>query len=134
MSNFQNESLGVFSCSFSAVPEYCFLVHQESIKLDIGELQKFPDLERHRLCKSEQIVRLHGDNRIAIGLSANAIQENGDMIIMVSVYQLEEKIHLMNIYKKNTLCTESLIYVNNGYCRGIFGVTNIDVYLSLLVA
>lgn len=81
---FQNDSLGVFSCRFSTIPTHCFLVHRESIKLDIGELQQFPDLERHRLYKSENTIRLNTDKRIYISFSTNAVQENGDIIFMVN--------------------------------------------------
>ncbi|XP_061188827.1 uncharacterized protein LOC133197002 [Saccostrea echinata] len=80
----EEESLGVYCCKFHSVPSHCFVVHrQESIKLDIGELHKFPDLERHRLLKSDQCIRLRSDKRIGIAISANAVQENGDIIIMV---------------------------------------------------
>uniref|UniRef100_K1QZL5 Polycystic kidney disease protein 1-like 2 n=1 Tax=Magallana gigas TaxID=29159 RepID=K1QZL5_MAGGI len=78
----ENESLGVFSCRFPTLPTHCFLVQQESVKLDIGELQQFPDLERHRLIKPENTIRLHTDKRINISFSANSIQENGDIIFM----------------------------------------------------
>lgn len=81
---FQNDSLGVFSCRFSTIPTHCFLVQRESIKLDIGELQQFPDLERHRLYKSENTIRLNTDKRIYISFSTNAVQENGDIIFMVN--------------------------------------------------
>lgn len=74
----------MFSCRFPSLPTHCFLVQQESVKLDIGELQQFPDLERHRLIKPENTIRLHTDKRINISFSANSIQENGDIIFMVS--------------------------------------------------
>lgn len=74
----------MFSCRFSTIPTHCFLVQRESIKLDIGELQQFPDLERHRLYKSENTIRLNTDKRIYISFSTNAVQENGDIIFMVN--------------------------------------------------
>ncbi|XP_062589813.1 uncharacterized protein LOC134251420 [Saccostrea cucullata] len=80
----EEESLGVYCSKFHSVPSHCFVVHrQESIKLDIGELHTFPDLERHRLFKTDHCIRLRSDKRIAIAISANAIQENGDIVIMV---------------------------------------------------
>lgn len=57
---------------------------QDNIKIDIWDLDRYPDIERHRLLITGRVVRPKFDPRITITIPAHSSEEHGDIITLVS--------------------------------------------------
>lgn len=57
---------------------------QDYIKIDIWDLDSYPDIERHRLLITGRVIRPKFDPRITITIPAHSSEEHGDIITLVS--------------------------------------------------
>lgn len=68
----------------ATVPSRAFLMRrQENIRIDIWDLDQYPDIERHRLIVTGRFIRLKADPRITVTIPAKSSEEHGDIITLV---------------------------------------------------
>lgn len=91
----------------ATVPSRAFLMRrQENIRIDIWDLDQYPDIERHRLLVTGRFIRLKADPRITVTIPAKSSEEHGDIITLVR----KKLVYYVLTFSKFTALLPYLIY------------------------